>query len=98
MNITLQKFLTEQQTKSVYQLWNAEYPLRLKYDHIDEFTAYLDKLENKNHFLLNDEDGKLQGWCATFVRDNEKWFAIILNSSIQGKNFGTLMLNELKKQ
>ncbi|PTS96023.1 hypothetical protein DBR27_16625, partial [Flavobacterium sp. HMWF030] len=33
----------------------------------------------------------------TFVRDDEDWFAIILQSKIQGKGNGSRLLNEIKK-
>lgn len=36
------------------------------------------------------------GWAFTFIRCEEKWFAIILNSIVHGKGYGTLLLDELK--
>ncbi|WP_394772978.1 hypothetical protein [Flavobacterium sp.] len=32
------------------------------------------------------------------MRDNENWFAVILNSEIQGKGNGSVLINELKKK
>ncbi|WP_281238385.1 hypothetical protein [Flavobacterium praedii] len=45
--------------------------------------------------MINDQN-QLKGWAFTFFREEEDWFAIILNSNIHGNGFGTLLLNELK--
>ncbi|MBB6127142.1 GNAT family N-acetyltransferase [Mucilaginibacter lappiensis] len=97
MEISVQSFLTHTQLHAAYQLWNDEYPEKLQYQNINDFNGYLDNLGNKQYFLLIDEDDILQGWSATFLRDNERWFAIILNSKVQGKKYGTRILNEIKK-
>ena len=46
--------------------------------------------------MLNDEN-EILGWALTFTRNEGNWFAIILDSKIQRKGFGTILLNELKK-
>ncbi|MEZ2334902.1 N-acetyltransferase [Mucilaginibacter sp. RCC_168] len=97
MEISVQSFLTHAQLQAVYQLWNDEYPGKLQYDSINDFNTYLDNLEQKKYFLLIDENEILFGWSATFLRDNERWFAIILNSNVQGKKYGTQVLDEIKK-
>ena len=97
MKISVQDSLTDSQTQAAYQLWNAEYPAKLQYAGITDFINYLDNLEDKTYFLLIDENNILLGWSATFLRDKERWFAIILNSTVQGKRFGTGILNEIKK-
>lgn len=98
MNITTQHDLTDQQLRAVYNLWNEEYPQRLKYDSIADLVDYLNKLNEITHVLLTDSNGVVAGWAAKFLRDGERWFAIILKSDIQGKGFGRKMLDELKQQ
>ena len=44
-----------------------------------------------------DANKEIKGWYFDFIRNNEKWFAIILDSKIQGKGYGTKLL-ELAKQ
>ncbi|MGN8069577.1 N-acetyltransferase [Mucilaginibacter sp. SG564] len=97
MEISVQNFLTDTQLHAAYQLWNDEYPGKLQHHHIADFSNYLDNLAHKTYFLLINEDGILMGWSATFLREDERWFAIILNSNVQGKKYGTSILNEIKK-
>jgi len=97
MEISAQSFLTNTQLQAAYQLWNNEYPGKLQYDNINDFNIYLDNLEQKKYFLLTDENNTLVGWSATFLRDKERWFAIILNSNVQRKKYGTKILDEIKK-
>lgn len=97
MEISVQSFLTNTQVEAICRLWNDEYPRKLQYDSINNFNDYLDNLGNKMYFLLTNEDGILLGWAATFLRDNEKWLAIILSSNVQGKKYGTKVLDEIKQ-
>lgn len=98
MKIINSAFLTDSQKESAYNLWNDEYPQNLQYKNISEFDAYLNELLEKKYYLLITEQEIVVAWAATFKRDNEKWFAIIINSAIHGKGYGTLILNEIKKE
>lgn len=89
--------LNQEQKEQILQLWNNEYPEKLAYKSIDEFENYLEKLNEVNHFLLLNDDEKIQGWAITFERENETWFAIILSENLHGKGWGTKVLNELKQ-
>jgi len=80
----------------ICQLWNAEYPEKLAYKSVAEFETYLNNLSNKKHYLLQDKSNEIYGWAITFIRENEKWFAIIINSKIQNQGFGQQLLNHLK--
>jgi len=55
------------------------------------------KLIDQYHILLLD-DTKIKGWYFNFIRENEKWFGMILDSDIQGKGFGTKVLNLAKEK
>jgi len=61
------------------------------------FETYLRNLKGQNHTLLTDDKNDIKGWYFNFIRENEKWFAMILNSELQGKGFGTKLLNEAKR-
>lgn len=88
--------LSTQEKQFVFQLWNEEYPAKICYQSVSEFDTYLDNLSEVTHYLLHDEFNVIQGWAITFTRENEKWFAIIINSKIQNKGFGTQLLQHLK--
>lgn len=96
MKITTTNHLNTEQKKQILQLWNNEYPEKLAYKDIDGFESYLEKLNEVNHFILENEE-EILGWAITFIRENETWFAIILSENIHGKGWGTKILNELKQ-
>ncbi len=79
--------LTQFQKKQVLDLWNKEYPIELAYKDIEAFDDFLLKMGKANHKLLLDGE-RIVGWLATFDRENERWFSIIVDSSQQGKGIG----------
>ncbi|TMU54478.1 GNAT family N-acetyltransferase [Flagellimonas algicola] len=79
-------------------LWNIEYPEKLGYKSIAAFEAYLENLKDPSHILLIDENKRIKGWYFDFERENEKWFAIILNSEVHGKGIGTKILGLAKQR
>lgn len=97
MKITNTHQLSQEQKEQILQLWNNEYPEKLAYKNIADFENYLEKLNEVNHFLLLNDNEKIQGWAITFKRENEIWFAIILSESLHGKGWGTKVLHELKR-
>lgn len=90
--------LSNSEKNEIFELWNNEYPEKLSYSSILEFKKYLEKLSEQSHILLIDQNEKIKGWYFDFVRDNEKWFAMILNSKLHGKGFGTKILNLAKQK
>lgn len=89
--------LSLEQKESLFELWNSEYPERICYSELSEFQDYLNILLNTKHYLLVDDLKQIQGWAFTFVREEENWFGIIVASKLQRKSFGTILLDELKK-
>ena len=98
MKIITSTFLSDFQKQCAYNLWNNEYPRTLQYKTIIEFDEYLNGLQEIKHYLLINKEGIIAAWAATFKRNNEKWFAIIINSEIHGKGHGTAILDEIKKE
>jgi len=90
--------LSKPEKKELLQLWNNEYPEKLNYNTIPEFENYLESLHKPNHILVKDKEQKVKGWYCDFLRENEKWFAILLNSEVQGKGLGTKILNLSKEK
>lgn len=97
MNIIQTTVLTLQQEESLFELWNSEYPERICYNELSDFQDYLDGLSSIKHYLLVDSLKQFRGWGFTFDREGEDWFGIIIDSKMQGKKFGTLLLKELKR-
>lgn len=97
MIITKTKSLSKKRKHEIIALWNEEYPKKLMLSALVEFEEYLEALEDKHYIILSDENGKLRGWLVYFIRDNERWFAMILDSSVQGKGLGSKILTVAKK-
>ena len=65
----------------------------MNYQTLSEFEEYLGNLMEQSHILMKSENQNIKGWYFDFIRENEKWFAIILDSKFHGKGFGTKLLN-----
>jgi len=98
MRIIQKENLSLEQKDSLMQLWNNEYPKRLHLNTIEDFELYLNGLANSKHYLLLNDSDKIIGWTFTFLREDENWFAIILDHQIQGKGNGSLLMNKLKSK
>lgn len=92
------KELSEAHKKDLLDLWNREYPVNLAYHSLAELEAYLEKLGEPFHILLQDEKQNIKGWCFSFWREEERWFAIILDANIQGKGYGRKFLEQIKEK
>ncbi len=96
MKIVSKSDLLIEEKEIIYQIWNNEYPERISYNSIEELETYLNNLADVNHYFLYSDSNEIKGWAVTFIRENEKWFAIIINSKIKNQGFGTQLLNHLK--
>lgn len=96
MRIVQKEVLSLEEKNSLMQLWNNEYPAKLNLKTLEDFEFYLDGILNTKHYLLRDDLDKIDGWAFTFFRENENWFAIILDGQIQGKGNGSFLMNEIK--
>ena len=90
--------LSKTDKKEIFDLWNNEYPEKLNYQTLSEFENYLGNLTEQSHILLRSENQSIKGWYFDFIRENEKWFAIILDSEYHEKGFGTKILNLAKEK
>lgn len=90
--------LTTEQKIAVSVLWNQEYPAQLIMETLTDFDRYLSGLTSAEHFLYIEEPDDILGWAFKFTRDAEKWFAVILDSSVHHKGIGSMLLNQLKQE
>src|SRR6478609_6733766 len=96
MEIIESENLTFAQQEAVRKLWNQEYPEKLMLQKAADFENYLQNLNGKRHLLVLNDLKEIAGWAFLFERDLDTWFAIILDSKIQKKGFGSLLLSRLK--
>ena len=92
------KTLSLSEKHQIFDLWNNEYPRNLKYENFEQFKDYLKDLKDQNHILVLDENERIIGWYFDFIREEERWFAAILNSEFHGKKIGTSLMEMAKKE
>jgi GNAT superfamily N-acetyltransferase len=92
------KDLSQKQKLEIVDLWNCEYPKLLNLGGLPEFDIYLDTLSDKHHILLCDEDDSVKGWLIYFLRDDERCFAMLLDSGVQGQGMGSEFLRMAKER
>lgn len=97
MDISKAIYLTDRQKQDITLLWNTEYPAHLAYENVSGFENYLAGLSNPTHLTISDQEGCTKAWLIIFTREEARWFAMILDSSLQGKGIGTQLLDEAKK-
>ena len=90
------KILSKTWKLEILKIWNAEYPEHLNYKTLLDFENYLRNLTNQSHILILNENKNVEGWYFDFLREEKRWFALLLNSKIQGKGIGTKVLNLVK--
>ena len=96
VNIIEQRDLSIEQKLKIVEMWNTEYPENITHPDISSFDNYLKNRGDKRHFLLIDRSNNICGWAMTFVRDNAKWFTIIIDQRMQGAGLGKKLLDTLK--
>lgn len=95
MDIRTTKDLDYRQRSQLLALWNQEFPDRLAYADLDGLDHYLVGLKKARHLLLMDQEN-LMGWYCDFYRDGQRWFVMILSSTIQKKGWGSRLLAKAK--
>ncbi|GAA4458771.1 GNAT family N-acetyltransferase [Rurimicrobium arvi] len=88
--------LSVRERDQLFHLWNREYPLSLRYADTAALDRYLAQLSNVRHYLLHNE-GQLQAWAVVFDRNDERWFAIIVDEAQQGCGTGRALLQQLQR-
>ena len=91
--------LDDRQKEAVRQLWNENYPASLALKSPEDLDKYLDGLSGLQHWIIKDAVtvAEVPMWAFTFGRDNATWFAIIIDTEMQGVRIGTSMLDVLKR-
>lgn len=88
---------TSDEKHGILALWNEEYPAQLSHKNVDSLNAYLNGCKAQTHWFVRHKSGAICGWFMLFERNDEKWFAMIVNRTHQGKGLGNSLLTEVKK-
>lgn len=94
MNIIKTKTLNDIQSGQINQLWNEEYPVKLK----DRFPILLDGADWYNHYLIHDDKSDVIAWAVDFEKEKQVRFSIIVSTKHKGKGLGGLLIDKLKEE
>ncbi len=92
MNYVSTQILTTLQKQQIIDLWNESYPAAIRHENLESFDNYLAKLTGHNHILLLDKQDVVKAWFFDFIRENDRWFAMIVSPELQGKGIGSRLL------
>ncbi len=87
--------LNQQQQLELLKCWNDVYPENLKFDDLSKLNSYFDGLQQVEYFLLIDSSIPAIAFSFRFIRDGELWLAMLMPTSMQGKGYGSILLEEL---
>ena len=90
--------LTTTQKEEILTLWNTVSPANISHDTIESLEEYLKTLNNVIYTLTLDDQEKVVGWFADFDREGGRWFAMLLDASVQGKGVGSSLLTQVKSR
>lgn len=97
---TLKKLNIKQKT-GIFKIWNDNYPSQLEFKDMNNLELYLQSLKFPVYFMFESDkpDTKKEffAFAVVFERDNELWFAIIIDNKFQKKGIGSLILEILKE-
>ena len=93
MKIVKTKELTSLQLNQINQLWNNEYPLKLK----DRFSILLNDAQVYNHYYIQDLNNNIIAWAVDFEKEMQIRFSIIVSTNYKQKGLGGLLINKLKE-
>jgi GNAT superfamily N-acetyltransferase len=82
---------------ATHDLWNKEYPAKLKHGELKELDDYLSGLADVEYHLLTSPSEEVVGWALRFSRNNQPWFAVVIDSNLHGQGHGRRLLDEMKK-
>jgi GNAT superfamily N-acetyltransferase len=98
MHIEIKQEPDTVQKAAILRLWNREYPSLIQLAAMENLEDYFARLRPECHLFLLDNEGTVRGWLFLFVREQETWFAMILDREVQGRGFGSLLLEAAGKQ
>lgn len=99
MIYTTTNYLTSYQKETIRrELWNQEYPACIQLLSAEQFDDYLFPLQDPLHILVKNEHNQILGWYFDFLRENERFFAMIIHKDAQGKGVGSELLRLAKEQ
>ncbi len=87
---------TDQKEQNILDLWNCAFPETIALEGVEGLEQYLARLDDHHHILLLDEKEIVKGWFFDFIRDEERWFIIMVAPELQGGGWGRKLITKAK--
>ena len=88
--------LNNKELNDILSLWNSEYPESLRHENLDSLKTYLNGLDHKRHLILLNAKSEIIGWYLDFIREDQLWFAMIVDSKHHKSGFGSRLIEKAK--
>jgi GNAT superfamily N-acetyltransferase len=96
ITITPTTVLTEAEQRQLHALWNNEYPALFNYQAFEDFQNYILSLQDVNHYCIKHSSEEIIAWASDFMREDERWFGVIVRSDHQRSGLGAYLMQHLK--
>lgn len=97
MEIIETNSFTPEQREAIFHLWENEYPSQLAFTDYTHLDNYFGDFSGQRHLFAVDDAG-IAGWAFTFIRERERWFAIIVDGRARNKRVGSTLIDALKQR
>ena len=98
MHYTTTTKLTSLQKEQIRAIWDEVYPAQITHTSIISFEKYLIPLKKENHIMVLNNNNEVKGWLVTFDRDGDRWFAMLLDDTVQGQGIGSELMRRAQQQ
>lgn len=92
MRIQESRILSADQKNQIIDLWNNAFPSTIGLGGMDAFEQYLSRLKDHHHLMLTNDNGSVLGWFFDFIRDQERWFIVMINPDLHGQGWGRRLM------
>ena len=93
MNLTYHVNLGANTFALLMDAWNKVYPKSINYSKLEDFISELTQHQDYMHILAHQED-ELVGWYFDFIREEERWFGIIVFPGQHKQGIGKMLMHE----
>lgn len=81
----------------IISIWNKVYPVQMIYSSVQQFEDYLNQFSDKHHHCIYEND-TLVAWAVDFIRDDERWFVMLVDDTHQGSGLGEKLISSLQEK
>ncbi|MGB0933224.1 MAG: GNAT family N-acetyltransferase [Lishizhenia sp.] len=93
--IEKKKCLSRTEIEDLRNLWNLVYPSGIAHISLEQTVEFINTKENRTHYVIKNAY-KMIAWSFTFLRNEQCWISILVDSKHQKKGLGKALIQEMK--